>query len=87
MKILLTSKRTAFALAILICSTGLCAAGFVTGEQWADLAKILIGAVVVGHTVSHAVDGGAFQRSQVPDAIVVNAKNSSAVVVDTKEAP
>lgn len=77
MRILLTSKRTCFALVVLGVMSAALVARLVTGEQFIEVVKLLVGAVVVGHTVSHAVDGGAFKRApNVAQAIVVEKESS-----------
>lgn len=71
MRVLLSSKRSCFALIILICATTLLSFDLLTGAQWLELVKLLVTTVIVGHTVSHAVEVGA-RRPQVPTATVID---------------
>ena len=63
MRRLLASKRSAFALIVLGCSTVLLFVGKLTGAEWLDLTKLLVTTVVIGHTVSHAVESNAKRPS------------------------
>jgi hypothetical protein len=68
--ILFTSKRTTFSLVVLICATIMLAFGRLTGGEWIDLVKLLTTTLVVGHTVSDAIE--ARTQPAIPAATIVN---------------
>jgi hypothetical protein len=74
MKQLIASKRSLFSLIVLGCATLLLLVGRLTGDQWIDLTKLLTTTLLVGHTVSHAVETTKRQQSPLPIADVVNDK-------------
>ncbi len=75
-----SSKRIRFALVLVAISAFLLVLGFINSAQWLDLMKLLATGVVVGHTVSHAVERVTTGRSpapvDLPEARVVSTPSS-----------
>lgn len=70
---LLQSERGVFCIVALVACTTLVAFGKLTGDQWLDLTKYLVGFLVASKTVTTAVEIHATKKPQndIPPATVV----------------
>lgn len=73
---LLKSERGVFCLLVLAAVTVLAFVGRITGDQWIEFVKYLVGALVASKTVTTAMDSWTAKQPQVPTAIARDRPNA-----------